>query len=509
MKIRKVASGYKLILGYLGVFLIVIGLICLLPLFTLIAFPEESKFATNFIVPGLASIAVGILLACFIIKHDKAQLGKHQDSVLLVLVWLFAILICAVPFAMSKIQLGNDGMTFSESVFESASGYCTVGLTRFKMYDLHIYVIFRSCLLLFGGVGLVLIITSAISDRYGLKLYVAEGHNDQLMPNLAKSARLILGIYIGYIFLGTIAYTLAGMPLFDSINHSISAVATGGFSSRVGGLSEITASLESGNAAAIEIISCILMLLGGTNFLIHLFLLTGRFKKAWRDVEIRFFIILSLVMIPLFVASVALSGLNYSFGESLRYGTFTFISAITTTGFTNTANVVWLGEGVLFLIVLANIIGGGSGSTAGGAKQYRFAVAFKSIYWTIRYKLSPKKYVYPYYVWNKGEQKYIEATECLDCYVYIIVYTACMFIGSFIVLLFSIGGGIDISYGDALFEFSNAISSSGFSNGVTALSNSGMLWTMSIGMLAGRLEIFAIYFAFYRGFRDLVRKETV
>jgi len=249
--------------------------------------------------------------------------------------------------------------------------------------------------------------------------------------------------------------------------------------------------------------------LGGTNFLLHLFLLTGKVKKIWKDAEFRFFLCTCIIMIPLFVASILLSNQNYTFGDAMRYGTFTFISNITTTGFTNIPNVVSLGSGVLFLIVLVNIVGGATGSTAGGAKQYRFAVAFKSLYWSIRYKQSSKRVIYPYYVWNKGEQKYIHREEGLDCYGYIILYTLVLLFGSFITLLFSIAGGLSFNYGDILFEFSNAISSTGLSNGVSAQANTGMMWVMSIGMLAGRLEIVALYFAFYRIIRDILRKETI
>lgn len=506
---KKFASGYRLVFGYLGLFITVVGIICLLPLFTLIAYPSEANYAINFIIPGCSSIIVGFLLMLLIIGREKGQLGKHQDSVLLVLVWLFAILICSVPFTMSRIQLGENGMSFTEAVFESTSGYGTVGLTRFSMFDVHIYVIFRSLLLFFGGIGLVLVVTSAISDRYGLKLYTAEGHNDKLMPNLAKSARLILTIYTSYIVAGIVAYTLAGMDVFDAINHSISAVATGGFSSRPGGLTEITSSLGSGNATAIEIISCVLMILGCTNFLIHLFLITGKFKKVWRDIEIRFFLSLCVIMIPLFAASILLASSSYSVGEAFKYGSFTFFSCITTTGFTNIPNVVLLGNGVLFLVILMNIIGGGIGSTAGGAKQYRVAVAIKSFYWSMRYKLSPKKYIYPYYIWRTGEQKYIAPQDSIESYGYIVLYVTCMLFGSFLVLLFSLGGGLDYSFGDTLFEFSNAISSTGLSNGLTANANNGMLWILTLGMFAGRLEIVPIYFAIYRGIRDLARKETI
>lgn len=503
---KKAAGGYRLVFGYLGIFLILIGIICLLPLFTLFGSSSEEQFAQNFYIPGAASIVVGCLLYSLIVGREKQQLGKYQDSVLLVLIWLCAIFVCAVPFAMSSIQLGEDGMNFTEAVFESASGFGTIGLTRFKMFDSHAYLLFRSLLLFFGGIGLILVVTSAISDRYGLKLYNAEGHNDKLLPNLASSARLILGIYILYIILGTIAYTIAGMPLFDSFNHSISAVATGGFSTKPGGLSEIMMGMATPNQLAIEIISCVLMLLGATNFLIHLSLITGKFKKIGKDCEFRLLVCLFLIFIPLFFVS---SFINFDFQDpfnSLRYGTFTFISSITTTGFSNIPNVVALGEGVLFLIVIVNIIGGGMGSTAGGTKLFRIAVAFKSFYWSLRYRMSSKKYIYPYFIWRNGEKREVTPSDSIECFGYILLYVAVMFVGAFFIIIFGLKQGID--FDDAVFEFSNALSSTGLSNGLTAVANTGVLWTLIVGMIAGRLEILAIYFAGFRIVRDVLRKET-
>ena len=506
---RKVVSGYRLIFGYLGIFLIVVGIICLLPLFMLIGYPEEANHVWNFLIPGLSSIGAGIALMCLIIGRDKAQLGKHQDSVLLVMVWVSAILVCAVPFAMSKIQLGDGGMTFTEAVFESTSGYATVGLTRLtsELFNYKIYLFFRILLQFFGGVGLVLVVTSAISDRYGLKLYTAEGHNDKLMPNLAKSARLILGIYFLYIALGTVAYIIAGMDWFDALNHSVCAVATGGFSSRPGGLFEILATMPEANVIAIEVISCVLMVLGGTNFLIHLFLLTGKWKKIVRDCEIRLFFSLCLIFIPLYFICIWFSGLTTDPWLAFRYGTFTFFSNITTTGFSNLPSINVLTSSALFMIVMLNIVGAGIGSTAGGAKQYRFAVALKSFYWNCRDRLSNKQYIYPYYIWRFGERKEVSKTESIDAYGYIMVYCAVLLFGSLMVTLFGINEGVQ--FGDALFEFSNALSSTGLSNGVTAMSNPAMLWVFTAGMFAGRLEILAIYFAFFRIAKDIFRKETI
>jgi len=495
---KKQASGYRLIFGYLGIFLMFISMITFIPLIMLIFYPSESGVAINFYLPGLITLAVGATLYfSLLFKRDRARLGKHQDQVILVSLWILAILICSIPFALS------GKMSFTESVFETTSGFATIGLTRFTMWDSHVYIFYRSLLLFFGGVGLVLIITSTLSDRYGLRLYIAEGHNDKLMPNLTKSARLILGIYVLYIALGTIAFVISGMSGFDAINHSIAAIATGGFSSQAGGLMA-----AGGNQVANQVICSILMLLGGTNFLIHLFLITGKFKRVTRDLEIRFFAVLSCLMIPLFVVSFLVGPNGFSFGESLGYGIFTYISAITTSGFTNVpANYafgVTATAGTTFLVIMMCVIGGGMGSTAGGAKQYRVALAFKAFHWNLRERSASKHMYYPTKVYRCGQEHVVEHSEINEAYGYILLYIVTLFTGTFLLMIF---GGGEFDFGCCSFEFANALSSTGMSSGLTSQANNAMLWTMTLGMFAGRLEIIPIYYMFYRIGHDIFRKE--
>ncbi|MCQ2793565.1 MAG: TrkH family potassium uptake protein [Bacilli bacterium] len=494
---KKTASGYRLIFGYLGLFITFIGITMLLPLFVLFAYPQEAADWYCFAAPGGGAILVGIALFMLIFKRDKAQLGKHQDAILLVLIWLISIFVAAVPFII------KGELTFTQSIFETTSAFGTIGLTVFNesCFNSHIFVLYRSIICFLGGIGLVLIITSAISDRYGLKLYIAEGHNDKLMPNLAKSARLILGIYIGIILLGTGLFVLAGMPVFDALIHSISAVATGGFSSRPEGLIAFQGST---NWSAVQAISCILMIMGAINFLLHMFLITGKFRKVWRDCEIRTFLILGLIFIPLFFVAVLAQYGWQNPVQALCEGSFTFISAITTTGFANTASIINLGEVALFLIVIVNIIGGGMGSTAGGIKQYRLAIACKSFYWSTRERLSSSNYIYPHYVWRCGEQKEIKANDSSEAFSYIIIYIAILLLGGLVTTFAAPEGW---TYGQALFEFSNALSSTGLSNGLCQ-TNAGVQWCLIVGMFLGRLEILSIFFALYRVGRDILRKET-
>lgn len=494
---RKIVSGYRLILGYLGIFIFVVGLIILLPL-VLLAVPEfretSGQYWWCFFIPGIISAVTGMLMFTFLAaKKSKTQLQKHQDSILLVLVWVSAILISAVPFILS------NKMSFTESVFESTSGYAAVGLTRLEdsLFDVQIFTFYRAILQFFGGVGLVLIVTSAISDRYGLKLYTAEGHTDRLIPNLGKSARLILSIYVGYIVLGTVALCLSGVGFFDAMCHSISCIATGGFSTMRNGMEGY-----GGNIYAVESITCVLMILGATNFVLHMFLLLGRFKKFGKDIEVKTFGIIILIFVPLAFFSFLAKG--YEAFDSFRYGTFTFLSCITTTGYSNVpvANFAAIPTLVLLMSV-CNIIGAGMGSTAGGVKFYRVGIACKSYYWALKARLSSKRYIIPNSITRYGDQKEIQKEDSNEAFGYILLYILVLGVGALLVSL--IGG---FTFGESLFEFSSALSGTGYTIGLTSTANVGTLWVLIVGMFAGRLEILAIYFAFYRIARDILRKET-
>ena len=532
-----VARGYTLIFGYLGIFLISIGIVCLIPLLLIPFFVSEGGSFLAFLIPGIVSILVGIGLSFLTFKKEKAQLGKFQDAILLVLVWLSAILIGSVPFLLRGLVVeaspfsisfdASKSMSFSDAIFESTSGYSSSGLTVFNFDTTypayHLFTFYRSLLLLVGGVGLVLIVTSAISDRYGLKLYTAEGHNDKLMPNLAKSARLILLIYLGYIVVGTFSYwLLGGMTIFDSLNHAIAAVATGGFSTRAGGIPEIIAmgsANEIGrapNTILINMTSVVLMLLGATNFLLHLFLFKGKIKHIIKDVEIRFFGILCIIFVPLFFASIWLRpGFYDNPLLALNEGVFYFISAITTTGFNSTTPIIQLGHGCVLLACLMMFIGGGMGSTAGAVKQYRVVLAVRSLYWSIRDSLASKRIVAPHDVYRLGKRRDASMSETHEALGYILLYAMFLVSGTIALTILGANGGegIDpVSFENALFEFSSALSGTGLSVGVTntAYYNTiAMNWILAIGMFAGRLEIMAIYFAFHRVVRDILRKETV
>lgn len=502
---KKVASGYRLIFGYLGIFLILIGIICLLPLLALPFYPAEAGIADNFYIVGLASILGGLLLSILLLRgREKERLGKHQDFVLLVLIWVAAIVIGAIPFLL------RGDMNFTQSVFESTSGFTSTGLTVFNFdvdpeLGFHVYTLYRSLLIFFGAVGLVLVLASALSDRYGMRLYSSEGHNDKLIPNLAKSSRLILSIYSGIILIGTVAYMVAGMSFFDAFNHSITAVGTGGFSTSPNGVLFV-----GGNAIAIEIISYVLMLAGATNFVIHLLIIQGKFKKVFRDMELRFMMTLLVMFIPLFIISVYFTHSSslgeLSFFDSVRLGTFYMISSVTTTGFNSYQPIAFLGPSLVFMSSCLMMIGGALGSTAGGIKQLRVASVVKGIYYSLADRISSKRIIRPHFFWRYGEEKEFSNEHYTESILFFVVYLLVLFVGTIAITIIPSG----VSFGDAFFEVASAVTGTGLSVGVTfAAQNPAILWILSIVMFVGRLEIIAVYYAFLRIGRDILRQETV
>lgn len=484
---EKPVVGYKLILGYLGVLLMIIGTIVLLPLLTLFFYPQDINEATYFILPGILSIIIGYFLYFLIRGKEKGRLERNQDAIIVVTCWILAIVITATPFMLS------GKYNFTQAVFEMTSAWSTTGLTVVDVENTsHLFLMHRSTVLFFGGVGLVLIMLSVFSDSHGMQLYNAEGHSDRLLPNLIKSARIILSIYLCYIIAGVILYVIFGMPLFDAILHSIGALSTGGFSNHA-------ESIAYYNSFPIELITIILMILGNINFLAHLFLLRGKFRNFFHYCEIKCQTIV-IAVATLMIAFIMIYALQWNISDSFRASLFQVVSALTTTGFQTVPSFHALPSAILTLLIVVQLIGGGIGSTAGGIKQYRIWVLAKSTYWKIRSQYLSNKVVYSKKIYRIDKLDKVDNKEIIDCGIYVFVYLCIFFLGSFLLSCYG------FSLQDCMFEFSSALSTVGLSAGImTYDAPSLVLWIGTIGMFIGRLEIFIVFMAFIK-IKDQLKK---
>ncbi|MFA5421784.1 MAG: TrkH family potassium uptake protein [Bacilli bacterium] len=476
----KEVKGWPLFLGYIGLFLMLVGGLICLPLVMLIFYPSESANAKYFIVTGLFSMLIGFFLFLMIKGKSKGRLEKYQATSLLISIWIIAIIISSVPFMLT----GN--YSFTQAVFETTSGYTTTGLSVVNVDTCpKIFLFYRSVLLFSGGIGLVLILSSAISDSNGIGLYFLEGHNDRLLPNLIKSARAIFAIYLGYVIIGTLAYTLFGMPLFDALNHSMAALSTGGFSTR-------SQSIGYYKSVPIEIITIILMLLGSTNFVLHYALIRLKFKTILKNIETWCFLGIAIIFLPLMVAFYSYHFSDFWLG--VRYGVFDFVTAATTTGFQILDSYQRIPSSCLTIIILLMIIGGQSGSTAGGIKQIRVALAVKKIYWYCISTFGLANIIYPRYVTRYGIKETANDEELNGATIYLLLYIGVLIVGTTIFTSFG------YSLSDSLFEFSSALGTVGLSMGITSYSaHPIILWTATVGMFVGRLEIFVVIMQIVKG----------
>lgn len=477
----------KVVFGYVGVLTMIIGCILLLPMIVLFAYPNELKYAINFIIPSCTAIVIGFLLSRLIGVDKNQKLSLGQDTVIVVSVWILASFFSAMPFMLSK------QLNFTQAFFEAVSGWTTTGLSVVDVtVTPKIFLIHRSIMQFFGGVGLVLVMVSALSATFGMRLYSSEGHSDKLLPNLLRSSRLIMSIYAGYVVAGTILYVIFGMPIFDAINHSIAALSTGGFA--------VTAdSIGAYKSLPIELITIVLMLLGTTNFAAHLLLIKGKFKSFFKLGEIRFMLVLLGFTIPL-VAFVSLNSLYGSMSEGIRVSAFQLVSALSTTGFSTVSYNNWTSFPVFIMIILM-IIGGGAGSTAGGIKLYRVYLMIKTFFWNLRRKFKPEHLVNEDAVFRPEGRLFIQPVHVLEASNYIFVYIVLLFIGVSIMLAY----GYPLQ--DSLFEFASSLGTVGLSVGITSATTPPVvLWTETFGMLFGRLEIYVIFIAFIKIFKDIKEK---
>lgn len=475
---------YYALLHYLGIVIIGLGFFNLVPLVTVIFRPEEIVYSIGFVVSALIAWTVGGFLVIRFRGMVELAPSVEESGVLVLLSWLSAILLSAIPFVVSG-QLSPF-----HALYESTSGWTTTGLTVMDVsLTPNIFLLLRSLTMFAGGAGIAVIMLAAIIGPYGMGFYQAEARTDQLLPNIRRSATLIMYIYSGYIIAGIIAYSLAGMPFFDAINHAITAMSTGGFSTRVDSIGEY-------GSLPIELISIVLMVAGSTNFAILYLLLQGKWKNVIAYGEVKLLLLLILLAVP-FIMITATMPLYGSLPTAVRTTFFHVISAISTTGFSTVALDLWGDAGVFAMIVLM-LIGGGAGSTAGGVKLIRIYLAAKAFWWELKSHFLPQNAIRKPYIWRGDQRFYVSDKHITQVTNYIILYFATFFLG----VLALVAQGFPLK--ESMFEFASALSTAGLSVGLTGLeSPPGLLIVQMIGMFLGRLEFLVIFFASAKLVRDI------
>lgn len=478
--------SYAIIFHYTGLLLILAGVLMLSPLLCLPFYPKEISQLWGFAIPAVVEISLGIL--CWILFRTKngQSMDLQQSAVIIVVSWITVCFFSAWPL------IAIQKMSYTQAIFESVSGWTTTGLSVVDVeQSSHIILLWRSIMQWAGGAGLAIIMLAMIVGPTGPALGIAEGRSQQLVPQVRHSAKIVMMIYTGYAVFGVVAYRLAGMEVFDAINHTFAAISTGGFSTK-------TASIGHWNSLAIEAVTLPLMVLGNMNFLTAYLLLHGKFKAVSRNGELRLLLLLIAIGSAVLFFTVC-TNMYPILSKSARIAVFETITALTTTGFSTVGYGNWNSVGILLMIGLM-LIGGGTCSTAGGIKQYRIYVLYKSIIWEIKSFFLPRSTITENYIWQGEQKDFISEARIRQIGTFVFLYLATYALGSLI--LASTGIGLK----ESLFEFASALGTVGLSVGVTSPQASPViLWTEIIGMFLGRLEFFVILTGLIKIAQDIIK----
>lgn len=496
-------DSYKTLFGYVGIFLIMIGIILFLPLFTLIFYPKEYIYIHYFLIPSGIALIIGLILFFTLMFKKHGKLEKNHNMILVIFIWILAFFFGSIPFLFFKIS-------FTNAIFESTSAFTTTGFSSIEAGSAPMMLrFFRVIMNFFGGVGIIMIISTAISLKSGVALFEAEGH-EGFMPSLIKSAKVTLLIFSYFILIGTLLFMAFGMKTFDAIYHAIAAVSTGGFSTKAEAFAGF-------NNIAFEIIAIVLMLLGATNFVTFNLIFRGKGIKVLRNMEnyvslIMIFIIIPMLILSLKFATIKLENggtLTLSGGESVRYSFFYYTSGMSTAGFSSKYTIQALPELTYFLLLLTMLIGGQGSSTAGGIKHIRLAYILKGFKNYLTKPFRSKRTIKTKHYYYLGEKRIFTEEKYHESLNYALLYLAIAAIGTGLLLLGNLIKYDHTNFRQSLFNFVSSLSNVGLNMGDFALSTKYELWIYIFGMFLGRLEILPIFVGITKLFKDIFRHKKV
>jgi trk system potassium uptake protein TrkH len=431
----------------------------------------------------ISLLVIGAIGSAIYLPHrDRvAELTLREGFVVVAAFWLVLGPIAATPFLVAT----EPEMGFTAAVFEAVSGLTTTGATVLTGLDAlpPSLLYYRQQICWIGGLGIVILAVAVLPmlGLGGMQLYKAESpgqSKDKLTPRITETAKALWIVYLGLTLVCVLAYWLAGMSLFDAVGHAYTTIATAGFSTH-------DASLAFWDSPLIEAVAVLFMFLGGVNFALHFVAWRGLSPGAYlRDAEFRFYLWVTVALVSLIVAYLWLTGAYGSLHESLRFGAFSYVSMVTTTGYVTADFSVWPGF-VPMLLILAGFMGACAGSTSGGIKAIRMLVMFKQTAIELRRLLHPRAEL-PLTLGGRAvPDRVVQAV-----FGYFGVY-----IGVFMVLYLALlATGLD--YVSAFTGLASCINNVGPGLGevfvhVQTVSDPGK-WIMTLAMILGRLEIYTL-----------------
>lgn len=482
--------NYKIIFHFFGLLLLFNGGFMMIA--ALISLIYKDGVTLNLFLASLATLLLGAV-AMYTTKNHRKEMNKREGYIVVAFGWIVMSLSGTLPYMAAEAI-----PTFTEAFFETMSGYTTTGASILN--DIEILpegvLFWRSMTHWIGGMGIIVLAIAILPllGVGGMQLFAAEAPGpggDKLHPRITDTAKRLWLIYVGYTIAETVLLQVAGMSFFDAINHALSTLSTGGFSTK-------NASVAYWNDnPAIQYIIIFFMFLAGTNFVLSYYLFKGNVTKIIKDEEFKLyfkfvaiFTIIAAVLIY-FRADVSQSSIEHPMvlgeGESaFRHSLFQVLAVITTTGFVSADYTMWTSFLTVFFFGLM-FLGGSAGSTSGGVKVVRHLILIKNGFLEFKRSLHPNA-ILPVRYNTKSVSKDI----VFNVLGFFILYMLSFIIGSLGFSMFQMDfeSAIGLS-ASSLGNVGPALGDFGPVNNYAALPPLGKWWA-SFLMLLGRLELLTV-----------------
>jgi len=440
---------------------------------------------------ALLTLGIGGLVM-FLTKNHQKEVKKREGYLIVTMGWLIVTVSGTMPYLVTGAI-----PSVTNIFFETISGYTTTGASILNdVESLPKGLLFwRSTTHWLGGMGIIVLAIAILPllGIGGMQLFSAEApgiSGDKIHPRISDTAKRLWFIYVGYTVAETLLLSVAGMSLFDAINHAMSTVSTGGFSTKNDSLTFWN------DVPAIQYIIILFMFLGGANFVLSYFAFKGRIQKVLRDEEFKWYatflgIFLLIVVGVLWsnrsiVQSQQFPQVWGAYESAFRHGLFQIVAVVTTTGFVSADFTQWTPFLTLFFFSLM-FLGGSAGSTSGGVKVIRHLIMIKNGFLEFKRSLHPNAIIPVRY-----NGKTIDRLVVYNVLAFFIFYLISFIVGAGV--LSAMGLDFESAIGASASSLGNlgpALGDFGPSNTYASMPVLGKWWC-SFLMLLGRLELFTV-----------------
>ena len=481
---RLIPIGY-----YVGLVIIGLGALHLIPIFTSLIYGEWN-ILIDFIISFSLLILIGAALSLFCGKAAQSQkLGWGEGMTVTAISWIAGMILCAIPYYLS-----GQYLSFLDACFDVMSGFTTTGLVLIQDMDHTSNGInmWRHLLTFVGGQGMiVLALTFLVKGTNGAyKMYVGEGKDERLMPNVVTTARYIWGISLVYLLLGTAVLTIIGIfqgllpdrAFLHGMWLFMSSWSTGGFA-------PMSQNVLYYHSVWFEMGTMIFFIIGSFNFALHYAVITGKRRELYKNIETMSMTVTVTVLTLLTMIGLIRQNIYADFFSIFRKVFYQLISGHTTTGtmtiYARQFHLEW-GDLALMAMIIAMLIGGSACSTAGGFKGLRIGIIWNALRREIRRLGQPESVVTTQKIHHIRDISLDDNTvrsAMLIVIAYMIIFTLTTLTG----LL------CGYPLGDSAFEAASVTGNVGLSIGVTQASMPTVLkLNYIITMWLARLEFMSI-----------------